>query len=133
VNVADLVGSWDLLSFDVTAAGGGEPSYWLGQDAIGRLTYGADGSMSVFLSARERTPVPWRGAPAEAAAGAYSTFLAYAGSFQLNGATVTHHIEFTSVPGYPDQVREASFEDGNLVLIYRSAAGQVARLLWRRR
>ena len=140
VNDKLLLGTWYLTSLEVRPEAGGEATYWLGPDARGKLVYGEDGSLLVFLTARDRAPTTWRGFEpgiAEAdAAKAYSSSMSYCGTYELRGTTMTHHIEFCSVPAWGDQVREVSFEGSNLVLSARGpVAGvpQVARLVWHRK
>ena len=54
--------------------------------------------MSVFLMAAERPQVPGRSADVALKAVAYDTFIAYGGTYELQGDAVVHHVEFSSVP-----------------------------------
>jgi hypothetical protein len=134
-----LVGRWELERYELTPIAGGPSTFPLGEDALGRITYAEDGHMSVFLMAAERPQIPGRGVhiPPEQKAAAYESFIAYAGTYELRGDTVVHHLDFSSVPIWTggDQERHVAFEDGRLVLTLPVTSGgieQVYRLVWRR-
>ena len=88
-----LVGTWDLVNYDMKPVGGGEVVHPLGSNAIGRLTYAADGSMSAFIAAADRPAIGWRGESIEAEAAAYESFNAYAGTYSIDGGRVVHQLE----------------------------------------
>lgn len=50
-----LIGAWRLISFESRDEGGGV-SYSLGKDAIGQISYGPEGRMSVLLVRPDRLP-----------------------------------------------------------------------------
>lgn len=95
-----LVGTWKLVSaFNVTDKGVVQEDAY-GRDPIGFLTYTADGRMMALLTDgdRKRLSKYWRVAPAEEKAEAFSTSLAYAGTFTVSGDKVTHHVQASSDP-----------------------------------
>src|SRR4051812_20133035 len=134
VSTSDLIGTWSLLSYEVGAADGGPMRYPMGQDASGRLTYGADGTVSAFLVSPALVTDQSAGDRALRLA-ALDTFLAYYGTFELNGSTVTHHITMASGPQIIglDQVREIESIGEQLVLSAHQMFGGVysaGRLVW---
>lgn len=139
LSVSDLVGSWDLVSFE-TLIDGERTSYPLGEHAAGRLIYGADGIVSAFLSRRDR---PWvegadfTQAPVEARGEAALGFMAYSGRFELDGDRVMHRIDLSLYPEMVGTVlvRTATLEAPHLVLEtepVRTPGGRVRnqRLTW---
>jgi len=138
----DLVGSWDLEAFEVRLPGG-RSVFPMGEDAAGRLMYGADGRMSATLSAAQRPAlsVPrleaYGKAPPEEKAAAFDSYLAYVGRYTVEGEAVVHHVELASVPNIvgAQQRRDATLHDSRLVLSYSIAASSGTRthtLSWRR-
>lgn len=132
-----LVGVWALEVYELVPALDGESPYPLGADATGRISYSEDGYMSVFLMAAGRPPVPGRTADVALKAAAYDTFIAYAGTYELQGDTVYHHVQFSSVPVWTGgiQTRHVTFEDGKLVLtlpVTVNGSQREYRLVWRR-
>lgn len=132
-----LVGHWALEVYELRPVHEGESPYPLGEDATGRISYSEDGYMSVFLMAAERPQVPGRSADVALKAVAYETFIAYGGTYELQGDAVVHHVEFSSVPVWTggDQQRHVGFEDGKLVLtlpVTVAGTQREYRLVWRR-
>jgi hypothetical protein len=99
----------------------GSVSYPFGTDARGTLIYAEDGRMSTMMTAGDRAPInggdPLGGDP-HARAAAYSTCLAYTGTWEREGDTVVHRIEESLYPNWADTVQPRSIEDrdGQLVL-----------------
>jgi hypothetical protein len=92
---ADLVGTWKLVSAWSTRPNGERVELY-GAHPIGFLTYTQEGRMSAILSDSERPPLSsedWLAAPMAERAAAFSTFVAYAGSFRIEGDRVIHHVE----------------------------------------
>jgi hypothetical protein len=143
---ATLIGSWELVEY---RRQDGDARLWpFGPDATGYIQYGADGRMSATLSRRDRPrfrTIPdasWRGDPAEWAEAAM-TYVAYTGTFRLDGNRVEHHVDACLYPNWVGTVltRWAHFEprDGEQLLKlvaapFRGPAGQevVSELWWRR-
>lgn len=116
----DLSGVWKLVAWR-RIAGDGTVSYPLGDDASGTLMYSDTGRMAVQLTAAGRpqlqTDDPLGGAESERAA-AYSTCLAYVGSYEVDGDTVVHRIDQCLFPNWAgaEQSRPFTYEDDELVL-----------------
>lgn len=141
VTVEDLLGTWDLVSFE-TLIDDEVSSHPLGDQAAGRLFYGADGTVSAFLSRPDRpwpTGVEFTSAPADDRARAALGFVAYTGRFRLEGDRVVHRIHLSLYPEMvgTDLVRTARFEGSDLILStepLRTPGGRVRnqRLTWTR-
>jgi hypothetical protein len=138
---AHLTGSWKLVAWR-RVAGDGTITYPLGQDASGLLIYTADGHMAVVIAGANRAPVvtddPPLGGDLQPRADAYSSCLAYAGSYELQGDTVVHHIAESLYPAWSgeEQSRPFTLDDDELVLRtppVQGAAGTVVNELhWKR-
>jgi hypothetical protein len=102
-------------------AADGTESFPLGTDASGTLLYTDDGYMSAMMVAAERPGIeggdPLGGDP-EARAAAYSTCLAYAGTWERDGDVVTHWVTDSLYPNWSATVQPRSIadRDGQLVL-----------------
>jgi Lipocalin-like domain len=103
-----LLGTWKLISAIATSPEGNiEPDAY-GSNPIGYITYTPEGRMMVMFSRSDRSPLggnmhsplsrDMRSVSVEERAEAFSTFNAYAGTYTLNGNTVTHHVEVASIP-----------------------------------
>jgi hypothetical protein len=116
----DLSGVWSLVAWR-RIAGDGTISYPLGDDASGTLMYSESGRMAVQLTAAHRpklsTDDPLGGSETERAA-AYSTCLAYVGSYEVVGDTVVHRIDECLYPNWAgaEQSRPFEYADDQLVL-----------------
>jgi hypothetical protein len=116
----DLSGVWSLVAWR-RIAGDGTISYPLGDDASGTLMYSESGRMAVQLTAADRpelsTDDPLGGSETERAA-AYSTCLAYVGSYEVVGDTVVHRIDECLYPNWAgaEQSRPFTYADDELVL-----------------
>lgn len=79
-----------------------------GAHPVGYITYTADGYVMVMFSRGDRPPFSsaiqsplsqeMQSQPIEALAQAFTTFNAYAGTYTVNGNTVSHHLEIASIP-----------------------------------
>ena len=142
VTKSQLVGAWRLVSFE-SRDESGKVRYPLGKNAIGQISYGAEGRMSVLLVQADRPPFASgdmrRGTDAEVRS-AFEGFIGYFGTYSVDAAagTVTHHVQGASFPNWMggDQVRFCELEDGRLILstppfLYD---GQINRsvLIWER-
>ena len=84
---ADIVGCWTLQSVVIDKAGAQiEP---FGPNPIGQLTFTSDGHMSV-IQMRSDLPEKASGEPTDKIVG---TFMAYFGTYELQGKTVTLKVE----------------------------------------
>src|ERR1700722_6028209 len=122
-----LLGTWRLKSYVVTTAAG-ERSTPYGQKPGGLLSYSADGRMQVIGVADERV-IPLESiAPDTERAALYDTLFAYAGTYSVEGNTVTHHVEISWNGSWTgtDQVRIFERNGNTLMLSTRlieSASG----------
>jgi hypothetical protein len=116
----DVVGTWKLVAWrrivdDRTV------SYPLGEDAAGVLIYTPDGGMAVVLTAANRPEMPKNdplGGDVDKRAEAYSTCLAYVGTYELRGDEVVHRIDVSLYPEWSGdvQVRPFTYTGEELVL-----------------
>lgn len=117
---ASLVGTWKLVSIkQSTDTGEDRVTDMFGPNPIGFLTYTDDGRVSVIIAKGGRKPIPYFPVPsAEEIAKAYSTFIAYAGSYTFSGDKVIHHIEAASHQNIvnTDQVRSVKLQGDRLTL-----------------
>ncbi len=135
-----LIGTWRLVSFVVRDEGGGI-THPFGRDAVGFITYTADGHMAVQFGRADRARLAggdWVGAtPAEVAAAARDYF-AYCGSYEVRDGEVVHRVELSLMPNWigAEQVRIVAF-DGDTVTLATppmpvGGRQQVATLVWQR-
>jgi hypothetical protein len=134
--LAHFIGTWDLVTFSVTAPSG-DVSFPLGENAVGQMTYEASGRMSAHLSGSglkkfasdntqaatpEETNVAWKG------------YVGYWGTWHVNGpANVTHHVVGSWFPNWlgTDQSRAYRFDGDRLIIEGELTAGD-ATLVWKR-
>lgn len=103
-----LVGIWQLISATAVGSDGTIDSAVYGTHPVGYITYTLDGHMMVMFSRSDRSPLSqevrsplssqMQSLPVEELAQAFTTFNAYAGTYTLNGNTVSHQIEIASIP-----------------------------------
>ena len=87
------LGTWILLSMETEDLETNEKHDLLGVHPGGYLTYGADCRMSVILI-KESRPRPATLVPTDPESiELYRGMMAYAGSYSVDGNTITHHIE----------------------------------------
>jgi hypothetical protein len=115
-----LRGTWKLVAWRRIAADGAV-SYPLGADARGQLIYTSNGLMTVQITAAARPSLATDdplGGDAAARAAAYSTYLAYYGTYEMNGEHVVHHLDSSLFPNWngEEQARAITTEDDDLVL-----------------
>jgi Lipocalin-like domain len=113
-------GTWKLVAWR-RISDDGTVKYPLGKDARGQLIYTPDGQMAVQIAGPSRPKLPTAdplGGDVTARAGAYSTYLAYFGDYELRGDSVVHSIDASLFPNWSGekQVRPFSKEHGELVL-----------------
>jgi hypothetical protein len=139
VSARDLIGGWELQSWG-QSFDDGRLQHPFGEQPTGQLIYTASGHMSGLVAASTRvnlTQGQWTSPPAEAAA-AYSTFLAYGGTYEVVDDEVIHHIKVSLFPDWAGvhQRRRARLENDVLNLIGRVEEGttnaRTVVLVWRR-
>ena len=134
----ELNGAWRLVHWRRINADGTE-SYPLGEDARGTLLYTDDGYMSAMMTAAHRSEIDGHdplGGDSEARATAYSTCLAYSGTWQRQGDTVIHRLTDSLYPNWSGSVQPRSIEDRDGELILRTPqdgpGGVVNEIAWTR-
>lgn len=115
-----LIGTWKLQAWR-RLSGDGTVVYPLGEGASGLLIYTANGRMAVQLAAADRpllTSDDPLGGDIEQRARAYSTCLAYVGTYEVRGDTVVHRIEESLYPNWSgaEQARPFTYDGTELVL-----------------
>jgi hypothetical protein len=116
----ELVGRWRLVSWS-SRDEDGALTYPFGETIDGSLVYTAGGWMTTMLAAGGRENLVTEdvvgGSEAERAA-AFSTFLSYCGTYEVEGDVVIHRIELSLFPNWvgDEQRRYFEFSDGALVL-----------------
>jgi hypothetical protein len=142
-----LLGSWQLVRWDIRYSDGRSATLPYGEDATGLIVYATDGWMSACI-ARAGRPVlssdSVRHAPQGERLDAFDSYFAYAGRYTLREhdgrAQVVHDVTMSLNPNFVGtrQVRDMAFDDaGRLSLsasdtLPRSALARQHRLLWQR-
>jgi Lipocalin-like domain len=133
-----LVGTWKLVSASSTTSTGERSESPYGAQPSGFLTYTGDGRVSALISYDGRKSLSYGGGSPEEQAEAFKTFLAYAGTYRLDGDKVTHHVEVSSIQNYVDKdlVRSVKFEDDRIILrtppTRMNGKMQTIELVWQR-
>lgn len=141
VDPTHLVGTWKLVSYVIEHPDGRPEQTAMGERPYGRLIYTADGNMLAQIAAPGRKNFAksylMGATPAEAKA-ATDTYLAYGGTWRVQGDTVIHTVEGGLFPNWVggEQVRAVAWDGDRLVLstpVMERAQGLVAaRLTWQR-
>ncbi len=130
-----LVGSWELITYEIIAAGGARRP---GAYDQGQISYDRSGRMSAHLmhSANKADQAPQTD---DLRAAAYRRYLGYYGPFVVEEAKgiVTHIVDGSSNPSWVGtrQVRyyELSKDNAQLTLMLKDASGRVTQsLVWKR-
>ena len=133
----EIEGTWRLVAWRRIAPDG-SVSLPLGPDPQGLLTYTSDGHMSVVMVSAGRPPIASGdplGGDIEARAEAYSTCLAYSGTYVRDGGTVVHYVQQSLYPNWSgtEEPRSITDRDGQLVLTTPSPTGAtVNEITWAR-
>jgi hypothetical protein len=138
-NVNPLWGHRSLVSA-VAYTSGQTPQHPFGEHPTGSLIYTPEGRVSALVSydRRAHLSADRASAPVEERAQSFATFFAYAGTYDIKGDTVVHHIELASVPNQvgSDFVRNFVVDHDRLTLRVapRLVAGEMRsdELVWRR-
>ena len=117
----DLAGTWTLVAWRRVFEDGSE-THPLGEDAKGLLVYTPDGRMSVMLAGANRPQIesddPPLGGDAQARADAYSTALAYYGTYEVTDDAVVHHVEESLFPNWTGAEQKRAFDyDGKQLVL----------------
>ncbi|KNZ31878.1 MAG: hypothetical protein AD742_15230 [Methylibium sp. NZG] len=142
-----LLGSWQLVRWDITYGDGRRPSLPYGDQATGLIVYTSDGFMSACIAAGGRAPMSSasvRSAPEGERLAAFESYFQYAGRYELRqsaaGLQVVHRVSHALNPNFvgSEQVRNVAFDaDGVLTLsasdtVPGSEVARHHRLMWRR-
>jgi hypothetical protein len=143
-----LIGIWKLISAIAIQADGTINSAVYGTHPVGYITYTLDGHMMVMFSRSDRLPLSqevqsplsreMQSLPVEELAQAFTTFNAYAGTYTLNGNTVTHQIEIASIPNRVGTalVRTFTLSENRVTLstppVLSDGVEKVFELVWER-
>ncbi len=139
-----FLGTWRLISWENRDAGG-QLGYPLGPDALGYITYTADGYIFAQIMAAGRatlaTQNPFGGVDAEAAAAARS-HMSYCGRYEVRTGgendEVVHRVAISDFPNWVggEQLRFYKFEDEKLILSappFQTKKGEITTfLIWER-
>jgi hypothetical protein len=88
-----IVGSWRLLSWVEVETETKAVRAAFGDDPVGVITYTPDGRTAIFIAnPKRKAPAGPKATDAEAI-DLYRTIVAYAGTYSVDGDTITHKIE----------------------------------------
>ncbi len=117
---ADIVGTWRLESWIAEDQETGTRVDVFGAKPSGYLIYTPGGRMTVNLTADGRKPLSGDrfSTPAEERAAAFSTGIAYSGTYTVKGEAVTHRVEVASFQNWvgTEQIRFATVEGDTLTM-----------------
>lgn len=116
-----LIGNWHLTQWRRIDSAG-NITFPLGADASGILIYSADGSMAVQMTAAKRPNIATTNAlngSMEEQAAAYSTCLAYFGTYEVDDGSVIHKIDKSLFPNWSNTVQKRPFNcDGKILILF---------------
>ena len=138
---SDLIGTWELVAW-TSVVDDEERQGPMGESPRGQLIYHPDGGMSVAMCVAERPSFGTRLfllGTADQRRAAALTYLSYAGTWELEGDHVIHHVQYSLFPDWvgTDLVRRVTFDGDHLELasepeITGRGAKVVNRLVWSR-
>ena len=120
LNRSRLVGSWRLVTY-IARADDGSRIHPFGERPDGSLVYTEHGWMSAQVCAQDRANLTtadlWHASEAERAA-AFSSYLAYCGTYEVRSDVVVHRVVMSSFPNWVGSEQERFFEitDDDLLL-----------------
>jgi hypothetical protein len=135
-----LVGSWRLISFELRDEQGVVSRPW-GDEVTGINTYTADGFLSEQFGSAHRPALAkddWVSATPEEIDRAARRYFAYAGSYELDGQTVTYHLEESLMPNWIGKTERRfwSVTDDMLTIttppLLVGGKEQISILVWKR-
>jgi hypothetical protein len=135
-----LVGTWKLVSLESRSADG-KVSYPLGKDLLGYIMYNENGYMFVAIMSTNRLKFASGdilGGTIDEKVAAADTYVSYCGKYDVQGNTVTHHIELSFFPNWVgvDQKRIMALDGDRLSLstppILVEGIEQTQHLIWER-
>ena len=139
VDVKALYGTWKLVSFTQRVVATGQTTDVFGKAPSGFLSYSPDGRMNAIL-VKETRPrrADMAQATTEERAQLFNSMYAYAGTFTVDGNTVTHHVDISWNENWTGthQVRNIRLEGNKLYIATNPQANgidgtiMVAELVW---
>ena len=123
----NIVGTWRLLSWVAQDQESGALVDVFGANPTGYLIYTPGGRVTVNLTAEGRKPLSGDrfSSPVEERALAFSTSIAYSGTYTVKGDAVTHRVEVASFPNWvgTEQVRFVLVDGDKLTMKTPPIAG----------
>ena len=104
-------------------------AYPFGEDAIGILIYTEDLKMAVQMLAANRPPIDSGdalGGDVQQRATAYSTCLAYFGSYEVQGDDIIHRVDGSLFPNWSATVQTRPYTCDGTVLVLRTPPAEGA-------
>ena len=123
----DIVGTWRLQSWVAQDQESGATVDVFGANPTGYMIYTPGGRVTVNLTAEGRKPLSGDrfSSPVEERALAFSTSIAYSGTYTVKGDAVTHRVEVASFPNWvgTEQVRVVRIDGDTLTIKTPPIAG----------
>lgn len=133
-----VVGAWSLESFVIDAASESEKPRF-GNNPVGYLIYTATGRMSAVLMAAHRAKLDSpKGATStqQELVDSLANFLSYAGTYEIRGNRVFHHVEVSVFTNLVGTTLEREFNISGDTLTIRTLPPEIwgtsNRLVWKR-
>ncbi len=114
-----LAGTYRLISYERTIVATGQTANSFGKAPQGYIIYGRDGRMMVLMVKDERpNPKNLATMTDQERADLFRTMIAYSGTYEFDGKTVTHHVDVSWNQNFTgtDQVRNVRFEGKRVIL-----------------
>ena len=126
MTVRELIGSWELLSFELEDPAGIRKPW--GTDIRGILIYSETGKMSVAINKKIES------SPDGEAQDTLDSMLFYSGRYSIEDSTVHHHVEVASDPERvgKDLVRSAELTGDALKLTSPAQSFGRSILVWKK-
>jgi len=112
---AELVGGWRLRSW-VALSDDGSETFPMGDAPTGLLAYTEDGTMVALMAPADRPPFgsdDLAGGTPDEQARAFSTFVAYAGRYRIEGDAIVHTVETSLFPNWIGTVQRRGWTLSN--------------------
>jgi ketosteroid isomerase-like protein len=133
-----LAGTYRLISVKTTIVATGEITEPLGKAPQGYIMYGRDGRMMILMVAEKRTkPSDLATMTNQERTDLFNTMLAYSGTYEFDGRTVTHHVDvsWNQFMTGTHQKRNVTLDGRKLVLAYtapdpRTGVVSIGEITW---